>query len=81
MKSRVSEPPAGNLMTWPEFLASNISWITTTEVSFAQAAGKKPLPAEHTRFWTKQNKIVIAVHQRGPISVRITETAPELTKR
>lgn len=77
MKSRVNGSPEGNLMTWPEFLTANRNWITTNEVTFEQASGKAPIPAERALFWSTQNKIVIAVHQRGPISVRIA--APHTT--
>ena len=69
MKSRVDVKPAGTLLPWTEFLARNQAWITTNDISFDQAAGKKPLQAERVAFWAKQDKVVIAVHQGGPISV------------
>lgn len=81
MKHRVKPSPAGNLLSWVDFLTANRSWITTVEVSFDQAAGHKPIPPERAAFWAKQDKIVIAVHQRGPISVRLPETPPDLTKK
>lgn len=74
-KSHVDVKPTGTLLPWAEFLSKNYSWITTNEVSFDQAAGAQALPPERVAFWTKQNKIVIAVHQGGPISVRITAPA------
>jgi hypothetical protein len=81
MKPRVNSKPVGTLLPWSEFLTKNLSWITTNEVSFDQAAGNEELPAERTAFWAKQDKIVIAVHQRGPISVRIANSSTNLTQR
>ena len=73
--------PSGTLLPWAEFLTKNLGWITTTEVTFEQAAGNDALPAERTAFWAKQDKIVIAVHQSGPISVRVAARTPSLTQR
>lgn len=73
MKSHVNVKPVGTLLPWNDFLAKNQSWITTNEVSFDQAAGNEELPAERALFWAKQDKIVVAVHQHGPISVRIED--------
>lgn len=81
MKSRVSTKPVGNLLSWIEFQTKNRAWITSTEVSFDQAAGNKPLSAERTAFFAKQDKIVIAVHQNGPISMRVPNEAKNITQR
>jgi len=70
MRSRVNAEPAANLVPWIEFLSANISWLDSYEVSFEQAAGKSGLPEQRTEHWSKQNKVIVAVHQRGPISVR-----------
>jgi hypothetical protein len=81
MKSRVNAKPAGALLPWIDFLTKNQSWITTSEITIEQAAGKNPLPAERVAFWTKQDKIIVAVHQNGPISVRVQDPTLNLTKR
>ncbi|MEO8616735.1 MAG: hypothetical protein ABI600_16445 [Luteolibacter sp.] len=81
MKSRVDVKPVGNLLTFIDFITINRSWITTNEVSFDQAAGNVPLPAERVSFWAKQDKIVVAVHQSGPISVRLAAEPQTITKR
>lgn len=73
MKSRVDGKPDGTLLAWADFLARNQAWITTHDISFDQATGNKPLQIESVAFWPKQNKVVIAVHQRGPISVRTSQ--------
>lgn len=81
MRSRVNVKPTGTLLAWSEFLAKNYAWITTNDVSFDQAAGTKPLPAERVMFWGMQDKVVVAVHQNGPISVRVPTENPTLTQR
>lgn len=81
LKGRVDVSPVGTLLSWADFLAKNRGWITTTDVSFDQAAGNQLMPAERAAFWAKQDKIVIAVHQNGPISVRIAPESPTLTQR
>lgn len=81
LKNRVDVKPVGTLLPWMEFLTKNISWITTNEVSFDQAAGNVSLPAERVAFWAKQDKIVVAVHQSGPISVNIAKQPQTITQR
>jgi len=81
MKQRANSKPIGILLPWIDFLTKNRSWIITKEVSFDQAVGNKPLPAGCVEFWAKQDKIVIAVLQNGPISVATTELQPKLASR
>lgn len=81
MKSHVDVKPVGTLLTWIDFLTKNRSWITTNDVSFNQAAGSESLPAERVAFWAKQDKVVVAVHQNGPISVRVGTENQAITKR
>lgn len=81
LKARVNAAPSGTLISWTEFLTRNRGWITTHEVTIDQASGKEPLPAERAAFWAKQNKIVIAVHQNGPISVRVPDKSNSIAKQ
>ncbi|MCU0778393.1 MAG: hypothetical protein MUF86_12085 [Akkermansiaceae bacterium] len=77
LKGRVNAAPTGKMLSWNDFLTANYAWISTCEVDFDQASGKTALPEERTSFWSKQNKLVVAVHQRGPISARLkTATTP-----
>lgn len=80
-KARVDVKPVGNLLSWADFLVKNRAWITTTDISFDQAAGNEPMPAERGSFWAKQDKVVVAVHQNGPISVRVASEPLSLTQR
>ncbi len=70
LKSRTGTQPTGGLLAWSDFLVRSRGWITTCEVTIEQATGKTPMPAERSASWAKQDKIVVAVHQRGPISFR-----------
>ena len=81
MKSRVDAKPVGKLMAFNDFLAANCNWLTTHEVTFGQAAGDESLPAERVGYWSKQEKIVVAVHQDGPISVRVAGESQVITQR
>lgn len=78
LKSRITTQPKGDLLAWSDFLVRSRSWITTCEVSIDQATGKQPLKPERSDFWAKQDKIVVAVHQSGPISFRKPSTSPQL---
>ena len=68
-------------MAFNDFLAANCNWLTTHEVTFGQAAGDESLPAERVGYWSKQEKIVVAVHQDGPISVRVAGESQVITQR
>lgn len=81
MKPRVNAKPVGTLLPWTDFLARNRNWITTSEVTFDQAAGNEALPVERTEFWATQDKVVVAVHQNGPINVRTADKATIATHR
>lgn len=74
LKSRTGTKPTGGLLAWSDFLVRSRGWVTTCEVSIEQATGKTPLPAERSAALAKQDKIVVAVHQRGPISFRTAST-------
>jgi hypothetical protein len=76
MKNRIIDKPTGTLIAFKDFLIKNRAWITTVEVSIDQATGAKPLPAKQAEFWSKHDKVVIAVHQNGPISMRVSKPAP-----
>ncbi|MEI6673655.1 MAG: hypothetical protein WCO57_00600 [Verrucomicrobiota bacterium] len=57
------------LMGWSEFYAKNRGWITTVEVSRAQAEGNEPLAADVTTRLKDSSALVVATYLGGPISV------------
>lgn len=85
MANRVGAKPLGTLLPWMDFLMANRAWLSTEETTFDQAAGKTPLMPERLAAWPKLNKVVVAVHQGGPISVigqaPAVAPTPEVTKR
>ena len=82
MSPRVGAKPLGTLLSWNDFLTANRAWITTEEVSFDQAAGKKSLPDGRKEYWTTQTKVIVATHLGGPISVRTPAPAvPAVTQK
>ncbi len=81
LKAKTTGKPVGTLLPFIDFVSRNPSWITTNEVTFDQAAGNEALPPTKIAFWAKQDKLVIAVHLRGPISVQIPKTIPALSKK
>mgnify|MGYP000882838925 FL=1 len=80
LKARVNAKPVGTLLPWHEFLRRNPAWLVSHEVTFEQAAGNESLPAEASKDWKNHEKIVVAVRQTGPISVKLADT-PSLTQR
>lgn len=73
MRPRVGTKPLGTLLSWPDFLIANRAWISTEEVSYDQACGKKPLPPAKVEFWKNQTSVIVATFQGGPISVKQPE--------
>lgn len=78
---RVNARPVGRIMPWNEFLARNKSWVRTREVSFDLAAGNEKLDPAVLSEWKTGDKLVIAVHQNGPIRVKLATAGPALTHR
>lgn len=80
LKAKVNAKPVGTLLPWNEFFRRNPTWLVSHEVTFEQAAGTEPLPAEVAEACSRQDKIVVAVRESGPISVKISGS-PSLTQR
>ena len=65
-------------VSWLEFYAANRGWITTVEVSRAQAEGNEPVAEETQKFLSTNRNLVVATYKGGPISVLpLKEPAPE----
>ena len=57
------------ILGWLDFYARNRGWITTVEVSRAQAEGNQALEDDTTTLISKSSNLVVATYQTGPISV------------
>ena len=79
MGERIKLQPGSKIQTWSEFFAMNRSWISTVEVTRAQAEGKVPLAEDLIKRIEKSTTVVVATYQGGPISVlpiKAPETVP-----
>ena len=74
MSARIKLQPGSKIQTWADFFAVNRAWITTVEVSRAQAEGKLPLAEEVVKRIEKSTSVVVATYQGGPISVLAPKT-------
>lgn len=69
MAQRVGRPDGSRIVSWAEFHAANRGWITTLEVSRAQAAGREPFSKETSETLSKATTMVVATFNGGTISV------------
>lgn len=69
-KDRINNHTLGNkIVSWMDFYKLNRGWITTVEVTRAQAEGKEPLAEEVSDNLSKSGNLVIATYSTGPISM------------
>lgn len=69
-KNRINNHTPGNrIMRWNEFYTLNRGWITTVNVSRAQAEGNEPIAPEIVEIYSKSRNLVIAIYKNGPISM------------
>ncbi len=70
-KDRINSHVDGNtIVGWLDFYAKNRGWITTVEISRAQAAGREGFSEEFSEQLSKNTNLVITVLAAGPISFR-----------
>lgn len=70
VESRIGKHIDGHrVVAWKEFLHANRGWITTVEVSRAQAEGRQPLAESVSERFGKTSNLMVATYQGGPISV------------
>lgn len=68
------------IVGWKDFHQSNIGWITTLEVSRAQAEGKQPIDEKVVENYRKSSNLVVATYRGGPVSVMpLVETETKKT--
>ena len=81
MTSRVgNHPPGHRLVHWREFLAANRGWISTIEVTRAQAEGRTKLADESQERISNASHMIVATLLGGPISVLPETPQPPSTK-
>ena len=67
--NRVKFQANSQIKGWADFFAVNRGWITTVEITLAQAKGMEPLPENISKQLAKSGNLVVAVYQGGPISM------------
>ena len=80
LAERVNNHQEGaKIVGWLEFHSQNRGWISTVEITFAQAKGVDPISPEVLENLGKSGNLVVAVLKGGPISVR--QKKPEAAKQ
>lgn len=69
LAGRLGMQEGSQLGSWTEFLNLNRGWIRTVAVTRVQAEGNDPMPAAVLESFAKEQRVVIATYQEGPISV------------
>jgi hypothetical protein len=69
MAHRLGMQDGAQIGSWVDFLNSNRGWIRTVEVTRVQAEGNMPLPEGVLKSFVKEQRVVVATYQEGPISV------------
>lgn len=77
-QDRILSEPKGDFLTWSAFLERNAAWLKTQEVSLETAKGNVKQVEQITLGLAQDPKVVIAVHQGGPISLLQPETPTTL---
>jgi hypothetical protein len=69
-KTRINNhKPGSKILSWTDFYSLNRGWISTVEVSLAQAKAEKPISPELLDTLNKKGNLVVAVLKNGPITV------------
>ena len=69
-KAVVNNHQAGSkIVSWLDFYSQNRGWISTVEVTFAQARGEEAVDPETLIALGKTGNLIVAVLKSGPISV------------
>lgn len=69
LANRIGLQPGAGFASWSDFYAANRGWITTVEVSRAQAEGKEPVEEMSMDHIKKSANLIVAVYLGGLISV------------
>ncbi len=68
-EDRMQAVQPAKVLSFSDFQSANRSWISTFEVSRAQAQGKEPLADEAKTHMSKTGNLIIATYRGNPIEV------------
>ncbi len=77
LKARTGFQAGARIVPWQQFYVNNRNWLSTAEVSFEQAAGRKELPEGLRNQLEESRTIIVATMRQGPISVNPFEPPAE----
>ena len=69
LADRLKFQPGAQFQSWADFYAANRGWITTVEVTPAQAEGSLELEKDARERLQKSSNLIVATYKGGPISV------------
>lgn len=69
LAGRLGMQEGSQIGSWTDFLNVNRGWIRTVAVTRVQAEGNEPMPEAVLKSFVKEQRVVIATYQEGPISV------------
>ncbi len=75
LADRVGMQTGAKLVGWAEFHAANRGWLTTQEITLAQARGEQPFAEGMEERFSKSTNVIVATLQGGPIS-KLQPTPP-----
>jgi hypothetical protein len=78
-ESRLGMVEGNQIQPWPAFYTANRGWITTVEVTLAQARGKEPMPEETSKAINESPNLVVATYRGGPIGISPAQAPAEST--
>lgn len=61
--------PGNKVVGWVDFYTLNRGWVTTVEVSRAQAEGREPLAEDLSENLSESRNLIVATYSTGPISM------------
>ena len=67
--SKVVAEPKGKFVVWKDFLAKNPAWLSCHSVDMKTATGATKISFEKYQTLLQRGKIIVAVHNRGPVSI------------
>lgn len=79
LAARIAMQEGSRILPWQDFLVANRGWITTVNISRAQAEGNEPLSEATLKSFEKETRVVVATYEEGPISVLPLKTPPAET--
>lgn len=79
LKTKIVTKPQGELVAFPQFLASNHAWLRKQEVTIEQAAGRTPFTETEKKEFLSSNKIIISTFRGAPSSTNAKLTEKKST--